>query len=361
MKQVLFILLFSASALFGQEHPVINPPTLQPQTEPIETPPGGYKLYAAPTTEWVFHKTADGSHPNGNEQEMVWLTNRARTDPTQEGIYLANTGNFNVESAVSYFGVNKTALQQEFAAIDPKPPCAFDRRIYEGSRVHSEDLIARDSQDHNNQFSRIADAGFFLNGGAASVFAYAISPEYAHAGFNIDWGPDGGDGTGMQPGRGHRQGLMATSLTSTNFGIAMVEESNSATQVGPLVTSIVYARASTSFADHYNQFLVGTVWTDSNNNDRYDSGEGHSGVTVMPDSGTFYAITGTAGGWAIPISSGSYTISFSGGAIIGTEFRNATVSGNQSTLVIWNAADSYVSPPPPPTAPTGLVVVPGIN
>ena len=359
MKQVLVILGFLSSAAYGQEFPVLNPPTLEHQPEPPPPAQGGYKLFANPTTEWVFHKTADGSHPNGNEQEMVWLTNRARTNPTEEGIYLANTGNSNVESAVSYFSVSKTALQDEFADLDPKPPCAFDRRIYEGSRVHSEDLIARDSQDHNNQFSRIGDAGFFLNGGAASVFAYAISPVYAHAGFNIDWGPDGGDGTGMQPGRGHRRGLMATSLTSTNFGIAMVEESNSSTSVGPLVTSIVYARASTSQSNHYNQFLVGTVWTDSNSNGRYDSGEGHDGVTVMPDSGTYYAVTGSAGGWAIPISSGSYTISFSGGPLSGTELRTAEVSGSESVLVIWNAADSYN--PQPPTAPTSLAVTPVIN
>ena len=46
----------------------------------------------AQTTEWVFHKTADGSHPDGNEQQMVWLMNRARANPAAEGAFLANSG-----------------------------------------------------------------------------------------------------------------------------------------------------------------------------------------------------------------------------------------------------------------------------
>ena len=45
-------------------------------------------LYAAPETEWLLHKTEDGSHPDNNEQQMVWLMNRARTNPIEEGKWL---------------------------------------------------------------------------------------------------------------------------------------------------------------------------------------------------------------------------------------------------------------------------------
>ncbi len=42
----------------------------------------------------------------------------------------------------------------------------------------------------------------------------------------------------------------------------MVE--NATGNAGPLVTSIAYYRASTFAADHYNRFIVGTIWTDTN-------------------------------------------------------------------------------------------------
>jgi len=287
---------------------------------------------------------------------MVWLMNRARTDPLNEGIYLADTGDGGVESAINYFSVDEAALMQEFAGIASKPPCAFDRRIYEGSLTHSLDLIARDAQDHNQQFDRVRDAGFQFNGAAASVFSYARNPVYAHAGFNIDWGNDGGDGTGMQPGRGHRRGLMAISTTSTSVGIAMAADNDPATSVGPLVTSIVYARASGSASNHYNQFLVGTVWNDGNGNGQYDSGEGLSGVQVMPDSGVFFATTGSAGGWAIPISEGDYLLTFSGGQLGDSEQRSVSVVGSESVLVVWDSADTYITLPSPPIAPSQLGV-----
>ncbi|NER51232.1 MAG: hypothetical protein F6J92_32105 [Symploca sp. SIO1A3] len=278
---------------------------------------------------------------------MMWLMNRARTDPTQEGLYLADTGSPRVDSAVSYFNVDIELMKSEFAAIDPQPPAAFDRRIYQGSLVHSQDLIARDAQDHNNQFDRVRDAGFSLNGGNASVFSYSRDPVYAHAGFNIDWG--GNDGTGMQTGRGHRKGIMASGNTvSTNVGIAMVPENDPNTSVGPLVTSIVYARAWTGASDHYNRFLVGTVWEDQNENGIYDPGEGLSGVNVSPNLGDFFAVTSSSGGWAIPaLQAGDYTITFSGGDLDVPEQRSVTV-GSTSVLVTWNDADTFTSPSPLP-------------
>ena len=340
--RVLVCLGFAGAMLgtaFAQKAPTENPPVIEAVDSVVESR-DWVQVLAAPTTEWVLHKTADGAHPDGNEQAMVWLMNRARSNPEQEGIYLANTGDSRVQGAISFFGVDLNVMQAEFAAIASRPPAAFDRRIYLGSETHSLDLIARDAQDHNNQFQRVSDAGFSISGANASVFSFSENPVHAHAGFNIDWG--GGTPDGMQVGRGHRVGLMSSgSMVLSNVGISMVAESNPGTQVGPLVTSIVYASANTFAPNHYNMFFVGTVWTDLNSNGIYDSGEGMSGVTVMPDSGTFYAVTGDAGGYAIPISiDGSYTLTFSGGDLSVSHTRSVTVSG-ESVLVPWNPEDSY--------------------
>ncbi len=94
------------------------------------------------------------------------------------------------------------------------------------------------------------------------------------------------DADGMQTGRGHRQAIMALDGDYMNVGIAMVPEENPNTGVGPLVTTGNYCGALESLPDHYNRFLVGTVWSDQNGNGLYDPGEGMSGVQVTPDQGS---------------------------------------------------------------------------
>jgi hypothetical protein len=150
-----------------------------------------------------------------------------------------------------------------------------------------------------------------------NVFSYADSALYAHAGFNIDWG--GSDGTGMQNGRGHRLAIMSIDGDYTNVGLAAVPELSGATSVGPLVVTGDYAYAATSYPDHYNRFLVGTVWKDLDDNGRYDAGEGFGGVEVVPSVGPYYAVTGAAGGYAIPLPAtvdpGPVAVSFRGGGV----------------------------------------------
>jgi hypothetical protein len=95
-----------------------------------------------------------------------------------------------------------------------------------------------------------------------------------------------------------------------------VPEWSTATDVGPLVVTGNYAGASTSWPDHHNRFVVGTVWNDQNANDRYDEGEGFAGVTVAPNVGPYFAVTSSGGGYAIPVlAAGALSLTFSGGGI----------------------------------------------
>lgn len=203
-------------------------------------------------------------------------------------------------------------------------------------------MISVYEQTHGGQFDRITDSGFVRNGGAVSVFWRSQDPIHGHAALNVDWGSDGGANDGMQPGRGHRAAIMAQPFRS-NMGLAMVEDNDNGTFAGPLVTSIAHCAAWPSAENHFNQFIVGTVWNDDNENGRYDSGEDLSGVTAMPHSGTYYAVTGDGGGFAIPVlADGEYVVTFSGGDLEEEAQRLVTVDG-QSALLIWNEADSYVS------------------
>ena len=323
-------LLLLATAASGQTripepHPPFVPEPADPRLRAATPPIPGWA--AAPTIEWTLHKTADGSHPNGDEQQMMWLMNRARRNPAIEGIWLAHVRQSNVQYAMDYWNVLYQVLMDEFAGRTNAPPGAFDSRLYVAASNHSAYLISIDGQNHSNQFTRITDQGFHYTSARGSVYSYAEDALYGHAGFNVDWGGD--DGTGMQTGRGHREGLMGS---YSCIGIACLPETNAATSVGPMVVTIDYCNASTPFTNHFNRFVVGTAWNDLNTNSLYDSGEGLGSVTVMPDTGTYYAVTGEAGGYAIPVNAGTFELTFSGGALPSNVVKSVVV-GATSELV----------------------------
>lgn len=342
-KRLLFIfslivslgMVSAFSSVYAEQMPEPDPPVIyRIEKEPVQFGTNNL-IAAAPTTEWTFHKTADNAHPDGNEQQMMWLMNRARSDPSAEGLWLATTDEPLIANSRDYFDVDIDMLQSEFDSYPVKPPAAFDVRLYNAAKAHSEDLIARDAQDHTGQFDRIEDAGFNFGVARGNVFSYSKSALHAHGGFNIDWGPGPGN---MQTGRGHRISVMslddeyctyADGCFYSNVGIAMVSETNPATEVGPLVTTGNYCQANTSYPDHYNRFIVGTVWEDANGNSMYDPGEGKAGVTVMPDSGTYFAVTSDSGGYAIPVEPGTYNVSFTG-ASLEKDYSKTVVVGDVS-------------------------------
>jgi len=322
-------LALSFAALAAPAH--AQPAAPAPDPPVVERGPGAPgpapRLPRGGMTEWVLHRSADGAHPDPLEQQMMWFMNRARQDPSAEGVWLATTNEADIALPRAWFDVDVDVLMLEFAALEPAPPAAFDRRLWDAARLHSEDLIARDAQDHNGQLQKVNAAGFDYLDARFSVFSYTESPLNGHGALNIDWGP--GDGTGMQPGRGHRLAIM---LDYDNVGIALVPDASGATAVGPLVFSGNYAHADTGTLDHYDRFLVGTVWVDEDEDGFYDPGEGRAGVTVTPDAGSFYAVTAAGGGYAIPITApGTYGVTFTGGGI-GTQQRSANVGGTSVLL-----------------------------
>jgi uncharacterized protein YegP (UPF0339 family) len=248
--------------------------------------------------------------------------------------------------AIDYWNVDLDLLQKEFNGYPAKPPAAFDVRLYTAAKAHCDDLIARDAQDHTGQFTRIDNAGFDYTYARGIVYSYAKSAFFGHAGFNIDWGPDGDNdpnaGSGVQPDRGHRLAIMSldnpqtTNVvedSDTNVGLAVVPVTDQGKSVGPLVITGDLCNARAASANQYNRFLVGTVWQDMNNNDQYDPGEGMGGVTVSPDHGTYYAVTADGGGYAIPITSaGTYDVTFHSQDIDPGETLTVTVA-SQSVLL----------------------------
>jgi len=265
-------------------------------------------------TEWTLHKTPSGSHPDAHEQQMLWLTNRARSNPSREGLWLARSRELHVANGRDYFSVNRRALVEAFSRLKPKPPAAFDVRLYRAALAHSKTQIARDTQDHTGQVERINAEGFHWDWIGYNVYSYADSALNAHAGFNIDWG--GGTSTGMQNPPNHRLAIMSVDYDFTNVGIAGIFEQDPRTSVGRYVVSQNFCHAVSDRNDHFNAFVVGTVWRDRNGNDRYDPGEGIEGVSVVPSLGDYYAVTSRGGGYAFPITHrGRLRVQFAGAGL----------------------------------------------
>jgi hypothetical protein len=302
--------------------------------------------------EWLCHKSADGLHPDGVEQAFVWMMNRARQDPAAEGAFLADLDAEDpfVHEAVDFYGVDLATMQDELGALAPKPPAAFDRRLYEAALGHANLMIQSAMLDPDCggageppcQLDRVGPAGFFFraSGLRGNSLGFAPSAEFSHGAWNIDWGTLPHDPPGMQAGRPHRNGVMDTpdataTLPMTNVGIAAIETDG---DLGPLVAVANYANANPIVDGHYNRFLVGTVWEDLDGDTFYDPGEGRAGVVVTTDAADWFAVTAPGGGYAIPIlGPGPLQVTFSGDGLR-THIADVAV-GETSVLVDYEVPE----------------------
>jgi len=268
---------------------------------------------SAQQTEWVLHETADGAHPDGLEQAWLWQMNRARLDPAAEGARLAALDDPVVQLSYAVFKTDLALLEAELAALAPTPPAAFDRRLWSASRDHAQAMIDADAPFLAGQLDRIVPAGFVYPSVAAvagNAYGFALEPVHGHAAWAANFGAGPG---GMIAGRPNRAIVMGA---LANVGIAVVPDPDPGDVLGPLVAVASHADANELFADHYNRFLVGTVWEDLDGDGGYDPGEGIGGVGVVPDAGGFFAVTAAGGGFAIPVTSaGTFHVAFSGGGV----------------------------------------------
>ena len=249
----------------------------------------------------------DSGDPTASEQLVLEMINRARANPTAEGTRLQ---------------INITEGLAAGSQVVVRPPLAMNKNLLTAARDHSADMYARSYFDHEyeggpNPFERMIAAGYQHNAAgeniAAATFSGAANLEDALM-IDQDYFE-----------RGHRANLLGTdSITGTFSEIGIGYFTSSITNqmgYGSYLTQDFGLAGTTSF-------LVGVVYNDANGNNFYDIGEGMSGVTVMPSSGNFYAITSTSGGYAFPVaSSGQITITASGGALAAQISKTVTLEG----------------------------------
>lgn len=301
-------------------------------------------------TAWILtmHVWGQGTtlysigEPTDEEQFYVELINRARANPTAEGILLANTSDASVLNAYQSFNVDLNLMKQEFAAIQALPPLAFNAKLIQMARGHTQDMFDHAFQGHvsfngDTLAERVAAVNYNFADVGENVFSFANSVFHGHAGFEVDWG-DTGTG-GMQAGRGHRVNIHKAAFREIGVGVKLGSNTVNASTVGPQLVTQNFGAQSGSSA-----YVTGVAYYDMNTNGFYDPGEGIGGLTVNVTGASFHAVTTASGGYAVPVptANANRSVTFSG--LGANDSFNTVISGGANVKVDFKPA--YVSPKP---------------
>jgi len=299
--------------------------------------------------------------PTAQQEYMLELVNRMRTNPSAELSLLLNANDPNVNQNLSYFNVNQQVLAQQWASLTPVAPLAWSDALAQSATGHSNLMLQDDQQAHQlsgeaDPGTRMANAGFapvntFSWG--ENIFAYSQSVFEGHAAFAIDWGSTS---TGIQDPAGHRENIMDPDFTQVGIGLV----SGQGQQVGPLLITQDFAGPS-YLAGASNPYLVGAVFNDANGDGFSNPGEGLGGVpiTVTDGSGNFVTTTtGSAGDYQLQLPAGTYSVTASGGALGSTtEGPQSVTIGSSNVLLNFGGASSTTTALtiPTVTGPAGTV------
>ncbi len=258
----------------------------------------------APTTQY------DCGDPTADEQLVLEYINRARANPTAEGTRL---------------GINITEglTAAEVPLVQVRPPLAMNKTLLSTARTHSQDMYTNNYFAHTDlqgkdPFQRITAAGYTFNSAGENIATgssnNAVQLEDL---LMVDAGISD---------RGHRLNLLSIYDTSTpvyrEVGIGEFDGST------PNPSGFKNFQTQDFGASSTGPFIVGVVYNDANGNGFYDKGEGVAGITIMPDVGTFYAVSSTTGGYAIPVpASGTITLTASGGSLATPIVKQITMAG----------------------------------
>ena len=343
LNRICFALAFLASATFARAEvaPPPAPPITSGSSFSVRTP-------AAPTVQ--LYSIGD---PTNEEQYYLELINRARANPTAEGLRLATTTDSNVLSAYSAFGVNLVLMQAQFVLIPPAPPLSMNTTLTTAARAHSQNMLQNNYQGHTGPdgslTTRLAGYTAGANGWSIgeNVYAYSKSVWYGHAGFEVDWGGSAASG-GMQSPPGHRENIHSTTLREVGIGVVLGSNGGGG-GVGPQLVTQDFGMVG-----GLPPFVTGVVYRDLNGDGFYEPGEGVGGVTVTVSNTNSYAVTASSGGYSVPVAgSGSYAVTFTGGSVP-TNQRSVSVSNGQNVKSDYVVTGSATPTPTPPAGPTRL-------
>jgi len=271
-------------------------------------------------------ETSTSFEPTAQEVLVVELINRARFDPTAE----AERYGISLNEGIS--GTQITPNQ--------KQPLALNILLTDAARAHSQWMLDNDIFSHNgaggNEPSdRVAAAG------------YSLAPP-SSVGENIAWAGTTGpmidltqyavaQHAGLFESPGHRVNILAAEFREIGVGQKQgyfFNSKDNTTYLGAMLTE--------NFATSGNKyFLTGVIYSDANNNQFYDVGEGLNGATISVNENS-YPVYST-GSYSIPLSNGTYDVVVRGSSFPEAVNYRVQINGANVKLdVIKNGLEANV-------------------
>ena len=275
---------------------------------------------------------ANAVEPTIYEQYLLELINRGRLDPSAE--------------AARYEMDLNEGLAPGTISTEPKQPLAFHPALIAAARGHSEWMLANDEFDHigeggSSPGDRMAAAGYVFRSpwswGENIAWIGTVSP--------VDLTDYTADiHANLFASAGHRKNQMNSAFREAGLGVVQGPSD-------PEGFTFVDIYATENFALSGNSlFLTGVVYDDGavSADAFYKPGEGLGGVTVEAirdsDGQVFSTQTWAAGGYSLPVPSGTYTVRATGAALGESLVRSGIVVSTQNIKVDFTATQSaYVN------------------
>jgi uncharacterized protein YkwD len=254
-----------------------------------------------------------GYQPTAQEQLFLEELNDARANPPAYG----------------------TSIGVDLSGVAPSQPLAFNTLLIQASRDHSQDMNDLGYFDHNtpqgvDPGQQMTNAGFTWTSWGQSIAAGYQTPAQALQGLITDTGVSN---------LGHRRQLLAIDAvfqTQNQVGVGIVLNGS-----GPYSN---YYTIDTASGPDTRPFITGVVFSDANNNGKYDIGEGLAGVTITV-AGAGSTSTFTSGGYSLQVSPGTYSVTASGGAF-GTSVTQVVTVGSSNVRLNFTPGAGTGTPPP---------------
>jgi len=277
--------------------------------------------------------------PTPAEQYMLALINRARANPA-------------AEAAASGIDLNE-GLPAGTLSADPKQPLAFNPLLTTAARNHTGWMINSNTFSHDeagvDPGTQMTEAGYSFRGAAGwgqNIAYRGVTPQVPPLVPTVAQEERDLFIDSNEPGRGHRVNLLDGSFKEVGLGI----------QEAPFqgYNSVIVTQDFAYMTG--NSFLTGVAYSDNVVHDHfYTPGEGLGGITITAirdsDHASFSTTTWSAGGYTLPLGTGTYTVTAAGPGL-GTVAQSGVVVGSQNVELDFTPA--HAQPPGQPTPPAGF-------
>ena len=255
------------------------------------------------------------SAPSDYETYMLELINRARADPAGEAFR---------------YGISlNEGLNPGTIGAGAKEPLAFSSFLNASADTHSQSMVDGNYFSHTGSDGSSASDRMFAAGWTSASGAWITGEN-----ISLRASTEPSVGFNATTIESHHEGLFKSSGHRTNILRDDFSEIGVGQKVGPYTANNGFTYSNTSlltenFADGGRTFITGVVINDGDNDQFYDIGEGLGSVTISASgsSGTFTTTSWDSGAYALAVSNGSYTVTFSGGSLGQTITKQVTVNG----------------------------------